>query len=69
MPPCNSPAIGKTLGELGLARLKVEVKAVRRRNVHAQAPQPDARIEAGDVLVLLGTEQDCAAAEMKLMQG
>ena len=35
----------------------------------AQAPQPDARIEAGDVLVLLGAEQDFAAAEMKLMQG
>jgi K+/H+ antiporter YhaU regulatory subunit KhtT len=37
--------------------------------MHAQAPQPDARIEAGDVLVLLGSEQDCAAAEMKLLQG
>lgn len=65
----GAAAIGKTLGELGFARLEVEVKAVRRKNVHAQAPQPDARIEAGDVLVLLGTEQDCAAAEMKLMQG
>jgi CPA2 family monovalent cation:H+ antiporter-2 len=65
----GAAAIGKTLGELGLARLEVEVKAVRRKNVHAQAPQPDARIEAGDVLVLLGSEQDCAAAEMKLMQG
>ncbi len=67
----GAAAIGKTLGELGFARLGlgVEVKAVRRRNVLAQAPQPDARIEAGDVLVLLGSEQDCAAAEMKLMQG
>ena len=65
----GAAAIGKTLGELELARLEVEVKAVRRKNVHAQAPQPDARIEAGDVLVLLGSEQDCAAAEMKLMQG
>jgi CPA2 family monovalent cation:H+ antiporter-2 len=65
----GAAAIGKTLGEIEFARLKVEVKAVRRRNVHAQAPQPDARIEAGDVLVLLGSERDCAAAEMKLMQG
>jgi CPA2 family monovalent cation:H+ antiporter-2 len=65
----GAAAIGKTLGELELARFEVEVKAVRRKNVHAQAPQPDARIEAGDVLVLLGSEQDCAAAEMKLMQG
>src|SRR3990170_3768007 len=65
----GAAAIGRTLDELNLARLEVEVKAVRRHNVHAQAPQPDARIEAGDVLVLLGSEQNCAAAEMKLMQG
>jgi K+/H+ antiporter YhaU regulatory subunit KhtT len=65
----GAAAIGKTLGELELARLAVEVKAVRRNNVHARAPQPDARTEAGDVLVLLGSEQDCAAAKMKLMQG
>jgi CPA2 family monovalent cation:H+ antiporter-2 len=65
----GAAAIGKTLRELDLARLDVEVKAVRRPNVLAQAPQPDARIAAGDVLVLYGSGQDCAAAEMKLMQG
>ena len=65
----GAAAIGRTLEDLALARCEVEVKAVRRRNVYAQAPQPHARIEAGDVLVLLGSEQDCAAAEMKLMQG
>ena len=65
----GAAAIGRTLGELNLARLEVEVKAVRRHHVHAQAPQPEFRIETGDVLVLLGSEQDCAAAEMKLMQG
>jgi len=65
----GAAAIGKTLGELDLARLEVEVKAVRRHHVHAQAPQPAFRIEASDVLVLLGSVEDCAAAEMKLMQG
>jgi CPA2 family monovalent cation:H+ antiporter-2 len=65
----GAAAIGKTLRELDLARLDIEVKAVRRPNVLAQAPQPDARIAAGDVLVLFGSGQDCAAAEMKLMQG
>ena len=65
----GAAAIGRTLEELALARYQVEVKAVRRHNVHAQAPQPGLRIESGDVLVLLGSEQDCAAAEMKLMQG
>jgi len=65
----GAAAIGRTLDELALARYRVEIKAVRRRDVRAQEPQPDAPIAAGDVLVLLGTEQDCAAAEMKLMQG
>jgi CPA2 family monovalent cation:H+ antiporter-2 len=65
----GAAAVGKTLGEFDLGNLNVEVKAVRRHGISAQQPQPDARIEAGDVLVLLGSEQDCAAAEIKLMQG
>jgi CPA2 family monovalent cation:H+ antiporter-2 len=65
----GAAAVGTTLRKLDLEQLGTEVKAVRRLNVAGQAPQPDASIVAGDVVVLLGTEQDCAAAEMKLMQG
>ena len=65
----GAAAIGKTLAELDLARCGVEVKAVRRPGVTAQAPQSAARIDAGDVLVLYGTEHDCAAAEIRIMQG
>jgi CPA2 family monovalent cation:H+ antiporter-2 len=65
----GAAAIGKTLGDLNLAACRVEVKAVRRRGVMAQAPQPNAQIVAGDVLVLYGAEADCAAAEMRVMQG
>jgi CPA2 family monovalent cation:H+ antiporter-2 len=65
----GAAAIGKTLAALDLATCKVEVKAVRRPGITAQAPQPDARIEAGDVLVLYGAEHDCAAAEIRVMQG
>ena len=65
----GAAAVGKTLRELELEQGSVEIKAVRRRNVATQVPEPDARIEAGDVLVLLGSEQECATAEMKLMQG
>jgi len=42
---------------------------VRRRNVRTVTPVAGTRIEEGDVLVLLGTEEDLAAAEMKLLQG
>ncbi len=65
----GAAAIGKSLGELDLASLHVEVTAVRRRNVRTVTPAPDTRIEEGDVVVLLGVEEDLAAVEMKLMQG
>ncbi|HSN40262.1 MAG TPA: monovalent cation:proton antiporter-2 (CPA2) family protein [Burkholderiales bacterium] len=65
----GAAAIGKSLEELDLASLHVEVTAVRRRNVRTVTPAPDTRIEEGDVVVLLGVEEDLAAAEMKLMQG
>ena len=65
----GAAAIGTTLAELDLAQCHVEVKAMRRPGIIAQAPEPAALIAAGDVLVLYGTEHDCAAAEMKIMQG
>jgi CPA2 family monovalent cation:H+ antiporter-2 len=65
----GAAAIGKTLGALDLARLGVEVSAVRRRNVRTLTPNAETRIEEGDVVVLLGVERDLAAAEIKLMQG
>ena len=65
----GAAAVGKTLGEIGLARLNVEITAVRRRNVRTVTPDAATRIEEGDVLVLLGAEEDLAAAEMKLLQG
>ena len=65
----GAAAIGKTLGELNLAQCRVEVKAMRRPGITEQTPQTAARIDAGDVLVLYGTEHDCAAAEIRVMQG
>ncbi|HKA44624.1 MAG TPA: monovalent cation:proton antiporter-2 (CPA2) family protein [Burkholderiales bacterium] len=65
----GAAAIGKTLGALDLGQLGVEVSAVRRRNVRTLTPNDETRLEEGDVVVLLGVEQDLAAAEMKLMQG
>jgi len=62
-------AVGRTLAEIGLSDLNVEVTAVRRRNVRTMTPAADMRVEEGDVLVLLGIGEDLAAAEMKLVQG
>jgi len=65
----GAAAIGKAFSELNLVALQVEVTAVRRRNVRTMEPGPDTVIEEGDVVVMLGTEEAVAAAEMKLMQG
>lgn len=62
-------AIDKTLGELDLDGMLVEVTAVRRRNIRGLEPSPEMRLEKGDVIVLLGTPENLAAAEIKLLQG
>ena len=65
----GAAAIGKTFSALDLGALHVEVSAVRRRNVRTLEPGPDTVLEAGDVVVILGTVDHVAAAEIKLLQG
>jgi monovalent cation:H+ antiporter-2, CPA2 family len=65
----GAAAIGKTFATLNLAALHVQVSAVRRRNVRTVDPGPDTVIEEGDVVVILGTEGNVAAAEITLLQG
>jgi CPA2 family monovalent cation:H+ antiporter-2 len=62
-------AVGKTLADLDLESLLVQVTAVRRRNIRALEPQPETMLQAGDVVVLLGAPEDLAAAEVRLLQG
>jgi CPA2 family monovalent cation:H+ antiporter-2 len=65
----GAAAIDKTLAELKLSQLGVEVTAVRRRNVRNAHPDPQMQLLEGDVIVLCGTEESLVSAEMKLMQG
>jgi CPA2 family monovalent cation:H+ antiporter-2 len=62
-------AVGRTLGELALQALGVEVTAVRRRNIRALEPAAETRFRSGDVVVLLGSPAALAAAEQRLLQG
>ncbi|MEF8752663.1 MAG: monovalent cation:proton antiporter-2 (CPA2) family protein [Accumulibacter sp.] len=62
-------AIGRTLGELALQALGVEVTAVRRRNIRALEPAAETRFRSGDVVVLLGSPGSLAAAEQRLLLG
>lgn len=62
-------AVGRTLGDLSLDGLGVEVTAVRRRNIRALEPAADTRFEAGDVVVLLGVPGALAVVEERLLKG
>ncbi len=65
----GAASVNKTLREINLAELSVEVTAVRRRNIRGSLPSEETRLESGDVVVLRGTQENLAAAEIRLMQG
>jgi CPA2 family monovalent cation:H+ antiporter-2 len=66
--PPGAGCIGKSLGELNLARYHAEVTAIRRRNIRDLHPDVGTRLSEGDVVVLRGSEESILAAEMRLMQ-
>lgn len=65
----NSAAVGKHLREMELDTLNVEVKALRRYNVHGAQPSEEMILQAGDVLVLLGLQETLEIAETWLHKG
>ena len=65
----DSVAAGKQLREVGLDALDVEVNAVRRHGVRGAQPSKEMRLQAGDVLVLLGLPEALQQAEEKLHKG
>ncbi len=60
------PAVGRRLTEIGLEATGTVVVAVRRHGIRGTEPTPDTRLESGDILVLRGTPEALAAAEMQL---
>lgn len=65
----GAAASGHSLDELALDELLVEVVAIRRQGIKGVDPQPDTRIQAGDILVLRGAADGLAAAEFRVLQG
>jgi CPA2 family monovalent cation:H+ antiporter-2 len=64
----GSAAIGRTLAELHLEAAPCEVSAIRRRGIQAIEPEPETRLEEGDVVVVLGRPEGVMAAEARLLQ-
>jgi len=65
----GSAAAGRNLEELALEQIGVGVTALRRQDTRMIAPGPQTALQAGDVIVLRGTAEQLAAAEMRLLRG
>ncbi|PMS36405.1 Kef-type potassium/proton antiporter (CPA2 family) [Trinickia symbiotica] len=62
----NAEAVGRTLEELGLAGLGVEVTAIRRHGIRGVEPGPETKLRAADIVVLRGQPEALAQAEERL---
>jgi CPA2 family monovalent cation:H+ antiporter-2 len=65
----GASASGRSLRELALDEVGVRVTALRRRELRMISPDPQTALQEGDVIVLLGTPEQLAAAEMRLLLG
>ncbi|HVQ60579.1 MAG TPA: monovalent cation:proton antiporter-2 (CPA2) family protein [Burkholderiales bacterium] len=62
-------AAGRNLGELALHDIGVAVTVLRRHDTRMISPGPQTALQEGDVIVLRGTAEQLAAAEIRLLQG
>ena len=62
-------AAGRSLGELAFEEIGVGVTALRRNEQRMISPGPGTMLQEGDVIVLRGTAEQLAAAEIRLLQG
>ncbi len=61
-------AVGRRLGEFDLAKLGVEIKAVRRGGIRGERPDAELVFKAGDVLVLYGPPEGIKGVRRLLQQ-
>ncbi|MBW9265687.1 monovalent cation:proton antiporter-2 (CPA2) family protein [Candidatus Thiodiazotropha sp. LNASS1] len=67
--PDRAFAVGHTIEDLHLWDWDVSITAVRRGGIRGEAPTPETRLQAGDVLVLAGTAHHLEHAEGLLLYG
>ncbi|OQS44887.1 cation:proton antiporter domain-containing protein [Chromobacterium haemolyticum] len=65
----GAAAVGQPLANLHLRDLGVELKAIRRQRVRRTDFDDSFEVEQGDTLVLLGTPEQLALAEYRILQG
>ncbi len=65
----GAAAVGKTLLDLDVGQAGVFLTALRRNGVRQIAPPPQTQLQPGDVLILNGSLENLARAEMLILQG
>ncbi|QYK06427.1 monovalent cation:proton antiporter-2 (CPA2) family protein [Shewanella zhangzhouensis] len=67
--PRGASVVGQRLGDIPWAKLRVELRAIRRGGEEFDSPSEDWQLRAGDVLILLGKPRRVEKAEALLLQG
>jgi monovalent cation:H+ antiporter-2, CPA2 family len=62
-------AVGKTLSELCLDEINVDIVATKRKGIHSLQPAPMMILQGGDVLILFAETSDLEQAEQYLLSG
>jgi CPA2 family monovalent cation:H+ antiporter-2 len=65
----DAASVGRTLEGLHLEAMDVRVTAIRRKGTREVNPKGETRLQEGDVVVMLGTQENLAKAEIRLLQG
>lgn len=65
----GSASIGRSLGDVALEKLEVQVQSIRRAGDGNIEPTPETVLQDGDVVVLLGMWEGLASAETILLKG
>ncbi|EGV51264.1 monovalent cation:proton antiporter family protein [Candidatus Endoriftia persephone] len=62
-------AVGRRIGELGLASHDIEVIGLRRHGIHGETPDPEIILQANDTLIIQGPPKKLEHAEEILVRG
>ncbi|MCG5077205.1 cation:proton antiporter [Paraburkholderia tagetis] len=62
----RAEAVGRTLADLGLFDIGVEVTAIRRHGIRGVEPDPSTKLREADIVVLRGLPEQLAQAEERL---
>jgi len=65
----DAAGVGRTLASLHFGSMGVRITAIRRKGAREVNPKGETRLVEGDVDVLLGTQENLAKAEIRLLQG